>query len=171
MTVGCPTGADVKTPVFGPSEGMTGMAEAIFGPNGVTIVAVAAVGPITAVGRARSNECGDRSGPHGRTRSERKVDRSGLPYRATQSSRNVHNRSLGTTPVSGLDSEDVKHWTARSLSTGQQAKDVMHRAARTLCTGLRGHYALGQNAARSLSTEPAKTQHRGRIAESPELSL
>ncbi|VFQ93968.1 unnamed protein product [Cuscuta campestris] len=49
MTVGCPTGADVKTPVFGPSEGMAGMAEAIFGPNGVTIVAVAAVGPITEV--------------------------------------------------------------------------------------------------------------------------
>ncbi|VFQ76057.1 unnamed protein product [Cuscuta campestris] len=49
MTVGCPTGADVKTPVFGPSEGMTGMAEAIFGPSGVTIAAVAAVGPITEV--------------------------------------------------------------------------------------------------------------------------
>ncbi|VFQ72180.1 unnamed protein product [Cuscuta campestris] len=49
MTVGCPTGADVKTPVFGPSEGMTGMAEAIFGLSGVTIVAVAAVGPITEV--------------------------------------------------------------------------------------------------------------------------
>ncbi|VFQ64004.1 unnamed protein product [Cuscuta campestris] len=49
MTVGCPTGADVKTPVFGPSEGMTGMAEAMFGPSGVTIAAVAAVGPITEV--------------------------------------------------------------------------------------------------------------------------
>ncbi|VFQ96984.1 unnamed protein product [Cuscuta campestris] len=49
MTVGCPTGADVKTPVFGPSEGMTGMAEAIFSPSGVTIAAVAAVGPITKV--------------------------------------------------------------------------------------------------------------------------
>ncbi|VFQ71065.1 unnamed protein product [Cuscuta campestris] len=49
MTVGCPTSADVKTPVFGPSEGMIGMAEAIFGPSGVTIAAVAAVGPITEV--------------------------------------------------------------------------------------------------------------------------
>ncbi|VFQ88357.1 unnamed protein product [Cuscuta campestris] len=49
MTVGCPTSADVKTPVFSPSEGMTGMAEAIFGLSGVTIVAAAAVGPITEV--------------------------------------------------------------------------------------------------------------------------
>ncbi|VFQ71446.1 unnamed protein product [Cuscuta campestris] len=54
ITVGCPTGADVNTPVFGPSEGMTGMAEAIFGPSGVTIAVVAAIGPITEVTGADS---------------------------------------------------------------------------------------------------------------------
>ncbi|VFQ64375.1 unnamed protein product [Cuscuta campestris] len=49
MTVGCPTGANVKTPVFGPSEGMSSMTESIFGASGVTLTDVAAVGPIAKV--------------------------------------------------------------------------------------------------------------------------
>ncbi|VFQ85766.1 unnamed protein product [Cuscuta campestris] len=109
MTVGCPTGADVKTPVFGPSEGMTGMAEAIFGLSEVTIVAVAAVGPITEVTGAD-------------------------PIVALDPTKVV----IGVDPMTALDPKGM---------------------------------LIRMNEARSLLTEPAKTQYRGRTAESPELSL